>query len=145
MNQNLGPYSPTILENILGLVLQIFLYLEAFECNTTSDWLNRSCVTFKITNLLGKDNVLENGWWRCREKSSSRKIVPKLLEDDFSGEIVPCGRFLWRNRPKKDFWRNCPHMQILCTLWSNLSMKISLKLCLCNVWWLLHFVIYIFC
>ena len=46
---------------ILGLVLQIFLYLDAFKCNTTSDWLNhavypiRSCVTFKFTNLSEKD------------------------------------------------------------------------------------------
>ena len=35
--------------------------LEAFECKTTSDWLNhmvspiRSCVTFKFTNLGEKD------------------------------------------------------------------------------------------
>ena len=37
----LGPiYSPTSLRNILVLVLQIFLYLEASESNTTSDWLN---------------------------------------------------------------------------------------------------------
>ena len=35
-----GPYSQTTLENTLSLVLQIFLYLEEFECNTTSDWLN---------------------------------------------------------------------------------------------------------
>ena len=47
-NQDL---SPTILKKVLSLVLQIFLYLQAFECNTTSDWLNgmvkpiRSCVT----------------------------------------------------------------------------------------------------
>ena len=38
---DLGPYSPTILEKVLRLILQIFLYLDAFECNTTSDWLNR--------------------------------------------------------------------------------------------------------
>ena len=38
--KNLSLYSPTILENILSLVLQIFLYSEAFECNTTSDWVN---------------------------------------------------------------------------------------------------------
>ena len=37
-----GSYSPTVLENILSLVLQIFLYSEAFECNTPSDWLNRT-------------------------------------------------------------------------------------------------------
>ena len=48
--------SPTI----LSLLLQIFLCVEAFECNTTSDWLNhtvwpiRSCVAFKFTNLGGQ-------------------------------------------------------------------------------------------
>ena len=40
--QNQGQYSPTILENIIFLVLQIFLYLAGFECNTTSDWLNHT-------------------------------------------------------------------------------------------------------
>ena len=35
-----GSYLPTILKNVLCLVLQIFLYLAAFECDTTSDWLN---------------------------------------------------------------------------------------------------------
>ena len=37
-----GPYSPTILENILCLILPILLYLEAFERNTTSDWLSHT-------------------------------------------------------------------------------------------------------
>ena len=37
-----GPYSPTILQNVLSLVLQIFLYLTAFEYNTTSDWLHHT-------------------------------------------------------------------------------------------------------
>ena len=49
-----GPYLPTILKNVHSLVLQMFLYLAAFECNTTSDWLNQSevhCVTFKLTTL----------------------------------------------------------------------------------------------
>ena len=56
-----GPYSPTILKNVFSLVLQIFLYLETFECNRTSDWLNgmvypiRSCVTFKFTKSVDKD------------------------------------------------------------------------------------------
>ena len=31
--------SPTILKNVLCLILQIFLFLEEFECYTTSDWL----------------------------------------------------------------------------------------------------------
>ena len=38
--QILGRYSPTILKNGLRIVLQVLLYLEAFDCNTTSDWLN---------------------------------------------------------------------------------------------------------
>ena len=42
--KNHGQYSPTFLQNILSLVLQIFLYcilyLAAFECNTAPDWLN---------------------------------------------------------------------------------------------------------
>ena len=52
---NLGPYSPTILQNILGRVLKVFLYLATFIGNTSSDWLNRTvypirtCVTFKFT------------------------------------------------------------------------------------------------
>ena len=57
LKQNIDqdPYSPTILKYVLRLVLQNFLYLAAFECNETSDWLNctvspiRTCVTFKFT------------------------------------------------------------------------------------------------
>ena len=43
MREDLGLYLPKILKNVLGHVLQIFihLYSEAFECNTTSNWLNR--------------------------------------------------------------------------------------------------------
>ena len=37
-----GPYSPAILKNIFCLILQIFPVLEAFECNTFSDWLNHT-------------------------------------------------------------------------------------------------------
>ena len=37
---NLNPYSLTTLKNVLSIILQIFLYLAAFECNTTFDWLN---------------------------------------------------------------------------------------------------------
>ena len=37
-----GTYSPTILKNVLSLVLPFFLYLVVFECNTTSDWLNHT-------------------------------------------------------------------------------------------------------
>ena len=48
-----GPYSLTILWKVLCLILQIFLSSEAFECNTTSDWLNRTlcyiqiCISFR--------------------------------------------------------------------------------------------------
>ena len=41
VNTDQGPYSPTILKNVLSPVPQIFRYLETFECNTTSDWLNQ--------------------------------------------------------------------------------------------------------
>ena len=39
-----GPYSPIIPSNVLSPILQIFLYihLEAFKCNTISDWLNNA-------------------------------------------------------------------------------------------------------
>ena len=63
-----GSYSPTILKNVLCLILQIFLYLAAFACNTTSDWLNhmvnpiRSCVTFKFTNLGENDKECSREW-----------------------------------------------------------------------------------
>ena len=40
MRSSTGPYSPFIFKNLLNLVLQIFLHLEAFESNTTFDWLN---------------------------------------------------------------------------------------------------------
>ena len=64
----LGPYSPTILKHVLSLGLQTFLYLAAFECNTTSDCLNRigaanqkSCYIqiYKISEK-GAKSVLEN-------------------------------------------------------------------------------------
>ena len=37
-----GPCAPTILLNVLCLILQIFLFSEAFQCYTTSDWLNHT-------------------------------------------------------------------------------------------------------
>ena len=51
--RNLGPYSLTILRNVLSLVLQIFLYSEAFEYNKTSDWLNRR-LSDKLNSLVSK-------------------------------------------------------------------------------------------
>ena len=56
-------YSPIILENILCLVLQIFLDLAVFECNTTFDWLNH--IWFSQSEVVLHSNlqdVLENGW-----------------------------------------------------------------------------------
>ena len=38
----LGLLSLTILKNFLCLVLQISLYSETFECNTTIDWLTHT-------------------------------------------------------------------------------------------------------
>ena len=37
-----GLYSQTTLKNVLSLVLQNFLYLVAYEYNTTCDWLNHT-------------------------------------------------------------------------------------------------------
>ena len=34
--------SPTVLKNVLGLVLQTFLCSEALESKTIYDWLNRT-------------------------------------------------------------------------------------------------------
>ena len=52
----------TIVENILSLILQIFLYSEAFECNTTSDWIRFSqseVVLHSNLQILGKKkNIL---------------------------------------------------------------------------------------
>ena len=60
-----GPISSTMLQKVLSLVPQIFLFLAAFECNTTSDWLkhtvkpirSRYIQTFKILEKKTK-NVL---------------------------------------------------------------------------------------
>ena len=68
MNRVKGPSSPIILKNGLSLVLQIF-FIETFECNTTSNWLNhtispiKSCVTFNFANLDQKDkgHFFKNG------------------------------------------------------------------------------------
>ena len=63
-----GPYSPTISNDILNPVLQIFLHLEAFEFNTTSVWLNhtvypiRSCVTLKLADIRQKDKDCSGEW-----------------------------------------------------------------------------------
>ena len=63
-------YSPTILQNTLSLVLSPSLfYSAAFECKTTSDWLNRtvqpirSCFTFKFTKS-----------WRKRQRTFFRMV-----------------------------------------------------------------------
>ena len=69
----LGLYSPTILKNGLSFALRIFLYLVAFECSTTSDWLNGVATYRKV--------------WRIRERTFSRIIgeyglcISKRLEN----------------------------------------------------------------
>ena len=66
---NLGPYSSTVLKKVLCLVTQIFLFLAAYERNTTSDWLNhmvypiKSCVAFKFKNS-----------WRKRQRTFLRMV-----------------------------------------------------------------------
>ena len=59
----------TILKNILCPILQIFLYLAAFECNINSDWLtirfsqSEALLHSNLQNVGGKKkNVLGNGW-----------------------------------------------------------------------------------
>ena len=62
--QDSGSYSPVVLKNILNLVLQIFVYLEVFECNTTSDqklyyiqvcksWRKRQRMFFRMVGEYG--------------------------------------------------------------------------------------------
>ena len=47
---------------IFCLVLQIFLYLTVFECNTTSDWLNQVMLHSNSQSWRKKaKNVFENG------------------------------------------------------------------------------------
>ena len=50
----LCPYSPTILQNILCPIFHNCLYLDACECNMTSDWLNH------MANWLAKPYRLAN-------------------------------------------------------------------------------------
>ena len=62
----MAPYSPTTFKNILCLVLQIFLYSEACECNTISDWPIRSCVLqiYKILDKETKNSLEMDGEYR---------------------------------------------------------------------------------
>ena len=59
-----GLHATTFLKNALDLVLQIFLYLESNENNTTSDWLNHMVVLYSNLQILEKKtkNILVNGW-----------------------------------------------------------------------------------
>ena len=43
-------FCATVLLNVLCLTLHIFLYLEAFECNTISDWLNHMAKPYGLAN-----------------------------------------------------------------------------------------------
>ena len=59
VRRNNERFSSSSLKNVLSFTIQIFVYFEASERNTTSHWLNfrfnpiRSCVSF--TNLRAKD------------------------------------------------------------------------------------------
>ena len=55
---SLCPYSPTILQKVPGLVLEIFPCLEAFDCNTTSDWLNQRFGQLEVALHLNSQNPL---------------------------------------------------------------------------------------
>ena len=43
LNIDQDPLSPTI-KKVLSVFLRILLYLAAFECNITPDWLNRNLI-----------------------------------------------------------------------------------------------------
>ena len=58
-----GLYSTTILENILSLVLQIFPYLEAFECNTPYGLANQKLCYIQIYKS-----------WRKRQRTFLRVV-----------------------------------------------------------------------
>ena len=51
-------YSPSVLQNVLSFVLQIFPYLAAFECNATSDWLS---IPFNQSDVVFHSNLLNHG------------------------------------------------------------------------------------
>ena len=53
----LGPYLPTILQNILSLVL----HLAAFEFNTISDWLKPFSIWFNQSEVLLHSNLQNLG------------------------------------------------------------------------------------
>ena len=62
-------YTSVILENVLSLVLQIFLNLEVFKSNTIPDWLNhmvqpfRSYLIFKFSEI-----------WRIRQRMFMKTV-----------------------------------------------------------------------
>ena len=77
----------TIVENILSLILQIFLYSEAFECNTTSDWIRFSqseVVLHSNLQILGKKKkhtwVGEYGPRYCDRSCPCLIILPRLSQ-----------------------------------------------------------------
>ena len=76
------PFSRTF----LVFFFRLFLYLAAFECNTTFDWLtqwfNQSEVVLQLNlQILEKKtkNVLENGWWIRASGPYSSTILKNIL------------------------------------------------------------------
>ena len=89
--QTLGLYATTILKNVLSVVLPIFLYFEALEYYTTSDWVNdtvqpiRSCVTFRVTKSWRRRQRMflrlvggEYGSWSHRIAQAYRWVIATL-------------------------------------------------------------------
>ena len=95
-----GQYSPTILENVLCLIIQIFLYLATFECNTTFGWLNHTVYGsanqqfcyIQFHKILEKKtkNVVENGWWVRTQNSGMNSVFEGYMQPgtDISWYIV---------------------------------------------------------
>ena len=60
-NVSIDPYSPTILKNVLCLVLQTFLYLATFECKPYSVadqqlcYITKSCTKRMFLRMVGEN------------------------------------------------------------------------------------------
>ena len=76
-------------KNVLCPVLQIYLSLVTFECNTTSDWLkpyglaNEKLRFIQIYTTLKKKTkiVFENGWWIWTWSDLKIFILSKLMDE----------------------------------------------------------------
>ena len=84
------PCSPTI----LSLVMWIFLYLEAFESNTTSEWLNRTvlpiriCFTFTFTNKTLEKRMMKRIVGEYRPSMPCLSLPYKTVYNFVYGTII---------------------------------------------------------